>query len=230
MSRSFLMVLPKEIAVGADALVEHQFDLAAARHVEAGADLAQHAQDLVRRIGLHGIEDLGQRQVAPQHLVALRDDVEIDDEAGGFRPAIGEETCDSFVHAWGPSHARRGQPTSIRGVVRPRGVRRGMRAWRATDPPVVPAVRRGAAEKLAGASTGRSRLDGHVAQFGLLGSTEARRPLPRATLISLYLASIQGAAALRRIATISTSLSGPAHDDRLCQKGRATSLHNHDGP
>ncbi|HUC66735.1 MAG TPA: hypothetical protein VMA53_14955 [Stellaceae bacterium] len=39
----------------------------------------------------------------------------------------------------------------------------------------------------------------------------------------------QGAAALSAIATISTSLSGPVHDDRLFQKGRVTSLHNHEG-
>src|SRR5215470_6321171 len=39
----------------------------------------------------------------------------------------------------------------------------------------------------------------------------------------------QGTAALVKSATISTSLSGPVHADRLCQKGRVTSLHNHKG-
>jgi len=61
------------------------------------------------------------------------------------------------------------------------------------------------------------------------------RPLPRTPGLNQAtkpnsVVSGQGVAALRRKATISTSLSGPAHNDRFCQKGRVTSLHNHDGP
>ena len=58
------------------------------------------------------------------------------------------------------------------------------------------------------------------------------RPQPRTPCCSRtsFEALGKGIAALRRKATISTSLSGPAHDDRFCQKGRVTSLHNHDGP
>src|SRR6202035_2219394 len=57
-----------------------------------------------------------------------------------------------------------------------------------------------------------------AAQLRLLGSLEARPPLPRATLIIRGVSSGQGAAALRRLATISTSLSGPAHSTGSAKK------------
>src|ERR1044071_1223582 len=70
-----------------------------------------------------------------------------------------------------------------------------------------------------------------VPQLKLLGSV-IRPPRPR-WRVPRRTASGQGAMALIGIATISTSLSGPApalpgRPD--CQKGRVTSLHNHHGP
>jgi hypothetical protein len=73
---------------------------------------------------------------------------------------------------------------------------------------------------------------GALCQLKLLGSV-ARPPRPRRR-VPRRTASGQGTVALIGIATISTSLSGPAPLKKLdgpdCQKGRVTSLHNHHGP
>src|SRR4051794_3690069 len=77
----------------------------------------------------------------------------------------------------------------------------------------------------------RARPNGRAAaarQLKLLGS-EARPPRPRRR-VPRNAASREGATALIGIATISTSLSGPAATSTArwpdCQKGRVTSLHN----
>ncbi len=87
----------------------------------------------------------------------------------------------------------------------------------------------GAAKRQEGPYTGGAHRLQNVAQIRLLGSIICRPPLPRTSRMRWVVMSGQGAMALHRKATISTSLSGPAHCDRICQKGRVTSLHNPKG-
>ena len=77
---------------------EHRLGLAHRGDVEAGAELGQELEDLRRRIGLHGVEDLAVGQRLGEGSVVLADDVEVDHEAGPFIVAVLEEFADACGH------------------------------------------------------------------------------------------------------------------------------------
>ena len=74
-------------AIGRDAGGLHQLDLAARGGVELGAGRRQARQDLRRRVGLHGVEDVGRRQQLAHAAEVVLDHVEIDHEAQASRAA-----------------------------------------------------------------------------------------------------------------------------------------------
>ena len=84
--------------LGGDTVVEAELDLAAARHVEAGALALEHRDDLRCRVRLHGVVDAGERQVPAQQIVGFCDHVEIDYQARRLGAIFGKETADSFSH------------------------------------------------------------------------------------------------------------------------------------
>ena len=86
---------------GADAVCQTKFDFATARNVEIGALALKHCDDFGGRIGLDGIVDMGERQIAPQHGIGIADHIEIDDEARGFGSALGQKAGDPLVHFYG---------------------------------------------------------------------------------------------------------------------------------
>ena len=91
MSRSFLIVLPKDSRSGATPLREAQRDFAAARDIETGALAGQHRDDLGGRVRLDRVIDAGERQIAAQEIIGLGDHVEIDDEARGLGRVFGRK-------------------------------------------------------------------------------------------------------------------------------------------
>ena len=89
MSRSFLIVLPKETA-GRDAKVKTEIDLAHAGGVEGGIECGETRDDLGGGVRLHGIIDARLGKRAGQLVEIMRDDVDIDDEAGRGNAGGGE--------------------------------------------------------------------------------------------------------------------------------------------
>src|SRR6266700_766975 len=79
------------------ALRQAEFDLGAARNIEVGAEPAQARGDLRRRVGLDRVEDLGERQVPAQALIATRDGINIDDKTRRLRLLLGKEASDLGV-------------------------------------------------------------------------------------------------------------------------------------
>ena len=88
-------------AVHGDAGRLHELDLAAARGVELRAGGRQARQDLRRRIGLHGIEDVGRRQELAHAPEVVLDDVEIDHQARRLGLLLSEITKNTLGHRWG---------------------------------------------------------------------------------------------------------------------------------
>ena len=96
MSRSFLMVLPKEMRVGRRAGVHRHLDLGHRGGVEGRAHRGQQAQDFRRRVGLHRVVDLRIGQGLLEGMEIVAHDVEVDDQAGAFRTSGGEEVEDAL--------------------------------------------------------------------------------------------------------------------------------------
>ena len=71
-------------ALGADAEPEELVQLPARGHVEVGAEIAQERDHFVVGIGLDRVVYLRERHVSPEFLVLGLDDIEVDDETGGF--------------------------------------------------------------------------------------------------------------------------------------------------
>src|SRR5262249_54827004 len=89
-------------AVGRGASRQHHLDLGDRGGVEAGAQLGEQAQDLRRRVRLHGVEHARVGQRLGEGLVVVTDDVEIDDQAWcvvfPLRASLAEELADALGH------------------------------------------------------------------------------------------------------------------------------------
>ena len=97
----FLYRVAKGQPVGGNTVVEAEFDLTAARHIEISALALEHGDDLRRRVRFHRIVDAGERQVPAQQIVGLGDHIEIDDKARRLGMVFGKEAVDSFSHSLG---------------------------------------------------------------------------------------------------------------------------------
>ncbi len=225
-------LLLNRVAVGqpfrGGAVAETQTDFSRARDIEIRAPRRQHRDDLRRRVGLDRVEHAGHRQIPGQEVVCLGDYVEIDDEARRLGGMGGQETGDLVVHVLGHLPKSSGRIVTERRRP-PRSV--APAGWRSKSPPA-PQITEPRTQREQDGSALNGRPSGRLAQLRLLGS-ETRPPRPR-WRVPRNAASGQGTAALIGIATISTSLSGPAPSRQTggpdCQKGRVTSLHNHHGP
>ena len=69
--------------------------------VELGTEPAEARQDLVGRVGLHGVEDVRGRKQLPHAAVVVLHHVEIDHEAGGLGLLLSEITRNTLGHCWG---------------------------------------------------------------------------------------------------------------------------------
>src|SRR5262249_33986608 len=79
----------------------HQLDLAAACGVELGTEPRQARQDLRRRVGLHGVEDMRRRQKLAHAPVVVLDHVEVDHQARRLGLLLSEVTKNTLSHRWG---------------------------------------------------------------------------------------------------------------------------------
>ena len=61
----------------------------------------QARQDLRRRVGLHGVEDVGRRQQLAHAPEVVLDDVEIDHQARRLGLLLSEITENTLGHRWG---------------------------------------------------------------------------------------------------------------------------------
>ena len=105
MSRSFLIVLPKEMRSARRAGREHHLDLGDRSGVEAGAEAREAAQHLGRRVGLHGVEHARIGQGAGEVQIVVTHDVEVDDEAGPVFASIARGTR-GCARSWRAPHQR----------------------------------------------------------------------------------------------------------------------------
>ena len=128
------MVLPNEMRFGVDAGREHHFDLGDRGGVEAGAKRRQQAQQLGRRIRLHGVENPAVRQGLGEGLVVLAHDIEIDDEAWPVVAAVAQEFADARGH-WRSPHPRfnerRAAQVEVQAANRPASAGEKTSRWRA---------------------------------------------------------------------------------------------------
>ena len=83
--------------LGGDAALQAEVDLVAAGDVEARAQILECRNHLGRRVRLDRVEHTSQRQIAPQQLIRLRHDIEIDDQAGRFGLSLGEKLSDLLI-------------------------------------------------------------------------------------------------------------------------------------
>ena len=202
MSFSFLIVLPKDSRSGGRAVAEAQPDLGRARDIEIRAPLRQHRDDLRRRVRLDRVIHAGDRQIAGQQVVGFGDHVEIDDEARRLGGILGQKAGDLVVHVSGHLlriAAERERYRPARPVSPPDGGANRPRRRKARN--------RGRSESRDGSALRAARRGVSLSSDCLDRMTRPPRPrrrVPRNT------ASGQGATALLGIATISTSLSGPA--------------------
>ena len=88
-------------AVDRDAGRLHELDLAAGGGVELRAGGRQARQDLRRRVGLHGVEDVRRRQQLAHAAEVVLDDVEIDHQARRLGLLLSEITKNTLGHCWG---------------------------------------------------------------------------------------------------------------------------------
>ena len=80
--RFFLDGIAEGDAGRRDAVTKAEIDFGQAGHVEVGAKQGQSSHDLVGRVRLDGIEDIGQRERPGQRHVVMLDDIDIDHQAG----------------------------------------------------------------------------------------------------------------------------------------------------
>ena len=101
MSFSFLMVLPKEMRSMATpvACTSSISPRLAVSNFEPSRRQAR--QDLRRRIGLHGIEDVGRRQQLAHAPEVVLDHVEVDHQARRLGLLLSEITKNTLGHRWG---------------------------------------------------------------------------------------------------------------------------------
>ena len=85
-------------AVGRGAGGEHHLDLGDRGGVEAGAEQRQRAQDLGRRIGLHGVEHARVGQGPGELGVVVAHDLEVDDHARAVLTSVAQEFTDALSH------------------------------------------------------------------------------------------------------------------------------------
>ena len=98
MSRSFLIVLPKEMRSAVAPAASTISISADRRGVERRAELGEELQDLRRRVGLDRVEDARVRQRLGESQVVLADDFEVDDKAGAVVASSSEKLADTFSH------------------------------------------------------------------------------------------------------------------------------------
>ena len=85
MSRSFLMVLPKEMRSAGRTGIQRHLDFGNGRGVEGRAHRGKQAQDLRRRVCFHRVVNPGIRQRLLEGAEIVAHDVEVDDEARAVR-------------------------------------------------------------------------------------------------------------------------------------------------
>ena len=98
MSRSFLIVLPKEMRSGvapAASASSISTTEAASKHEPSSRQELEH---LRRRIGLHGVEHARVGQRAGELRVVVAHDVEVDDQAGPVLASVAQEFTDALGH------------------------------------------------------------------------------------------------------------------------------------
>ena len=108
MSRSFLIVLPKEIAVRRGAGVERQLDLDDRGRVEARAELGEELEHLRRRVRLHGVEHARVGQGPGELGVVVAHDIEVDDQARAVLASVAQEFADALSHGALPTKGSMG--------------------------------------------------------------------------------------------------------------------------
>ena len=185
MSRSFLIVLPKEMrsAVAPAASTSSiSTTEAASKHEPSCARRLQH---LRRRVGLHGVEHARVRQGAGELRVVVLHDVEVDDDAGPVLVAsVAQELADALGHGALPTRFNRRAlqpPVDSSGGEPPGSAGKSHRAGRALEtraasmgssPEKLPLFGRGAPQPHAGQDGQASS----VSTFG--GPTRPKKPVP----------------------------------------------------
>ena len=114
MSRSFLIVLPKEMRSGvapAASAISISATVAVSKQEPMRGEQRQHFR---RRVGLHGIEHAAVGQRLGKGLVVVAHDFEVDDEAGlgveALAAAVAQEFLDTFGHSTLPNGPSDGDP------------------------------------------------------------------------------------------------------------------------
>ena len=105
MSRSFLIVLPKEMRSGRRAGGEAMLDLDDRGRVEARAELREQLEHLRRRVRLHGVEHARVGKRPGELRVVVAHDVEVE-RPGRARPRVGYAGNHGCAPSWRSPHQR----------------------------------------------------------------------------------------------------------------------------